>query len=296
MKKILLIIPLLILIPIAAAEKITINVPFDVNGYNCTISNSTKSLEYTCNFQGTIQTFTEQDLMKFESVLTSEQIEQALDDIKQEELKRIAEEKKKLTFTERMIETLDKKLERNSITTNELQYLKLLKSLDQCEQGLGKSRQIQEYRSFDISMRPVDDLKNFEYSGYFGKLVKAIEECKGQQTLENKTLSEQYNHIIGSDVLQYDIRNTLEGIQAIPFDKFRATSNEVDINPICNDFRITESHKKTLGCVIQYDGKSLREIEMENEKKFGNNGMMEYSFKILNDYREFMKTYNEKNP
>jgi|APSaa5957512535_1039671.scaffolds.fasta_scaffold02985_4 hypothetical protein len=291
--KLLFTIPLaILLIPFASAEKITVDVPFDSHGFGCVLNDTVDELTYTCIFEGNVQTLTEEELMKFESILTQEQIDEAIKDINDQKLEEIKLEQSKLTPNEQKIIRLQEKYNKGMLDNDGIEYLRLLKALDQCEQGLGKSRQIQEYRSFDISTELTDFGRNHDFRNQFGVLVKTIEECKGQTILENFTLSEQYNHIIGSEVLQRHHSDGLKGIQAVPFDKLRETNRNVDLNAICNDFRITDSHKEQLGCVIQYDGKSLREWEMENEKQFGNDGSMTIESEILRNYWDFRDTQN----
>jgi len=293
LNKLLFTIPLaILLIPFVYAEKIEIDIPFDYHGYSCFITDNSNELTYTCIFEGNIKTLTQSELMQFESILTDEQINQALKEIKQEELRQITIDKENSkTFEEKMIERLQGKFDRGLITSDQLIYLNMLKELDKCYQGLGKSRQIQEYRSFNISSYESHELKNHEYkSGYFGQLVKAVEECKAQTTLENTILSEKYNNIIGSEIKQKYHAQGLENIQAIPYDYFRETNTGYDLNSICNQTNITQSHKKYLGCVIQYDGQSNEEIKIENQKKFGTDGLIHYESKILTEYNKFLNS------
>lgn len=291
--KLLFTIPLAVfLLPFAYAEKITVDIPFDVNGYSCYITDDIDELTYTCNFQGTIQTFTTEDLKKFESVLTQEQIDKAIQDINEQKLKEIKLEQKKLTPNEKIMQRLQEKYNKGFLDNDGIEYLRLLKSLDQCEQGLGKSRQIQDYRSFEISTELTDFAKNHDFRSNFGILVKAIEECKAQNILENYTLSAKYDNIIGSEIIQRYHADGYDGIQAVPFEKFTQTSREINLNAICNNFKLEDSHKELLGCVILYDGKSLREWEMENEETFGTNGSMEIESEILTKYWDFRETMN----
>lgn len=293
MNKLLFTIPLiLLLIPFANAEKITIDVPFDSHGYSCTITDNPDDLIYTCVFEGMVRTLTAEELMEFESVLTEEEINEALEEIKQEELRKIKLEKEsKKTFEEQLLERLQGKLERGFISNDEIIHLKMLQELDKCYQGLGKSRQIQEYREFNISSYQSHDLKNHDFKkGYFGKLVMAIEECKAQTILENNVLSAKYDNLLGSEIKQLHHRDFVGDVQAIPYDKFRETNKGYDLNSICNLTNITESHKKYLGCVIQYDGQSMREIKMENEDTFGTDGLIHYESKILEKYNKFKET------
>ena len=293
MNKIFLLIPLLIIIPFAQAEKIEIDIPFDSHGYSCTITDTIDELIYTCIFEGNIQTFTENDLKNFESVLTENQIDEIIEQLNIQELKLIEIEKSKLSSTELKIKQLQEKYDKGKLNSSDIEYLRLLKSLDTCESGIGKARQIQDYRSFEISEEQTSFGVNqdFRKSNGFHNLVLAIEECKAQTTLENKTLSEQYNNIVGSEILQRDFRAEFENVQAIPFDKFRATTAAIDLNAICENNQLTQSHKKGLGCVIKYDGQSLREIEIENKEKFGNDGMIHYESEVLKNYNEFMLNY-----
>jgi hypothetical protein len=293
LNKIFLLIPLLILIPYAAAEKIEIDIPFNFHGYSCTITDNPEELTYTCIFQGNVQTFTNQDLKEFESILTEKQVDEIIEQLKIQELELIEIEKEnKKTFEDRLIERLEKKLQSGNISNDEIIHLKMLKELDKCYQGLGKSRQIQDYREFNISNYENHELKNHEYThGYFGQLVKAVEECKAQTILENNVLSEKYNNIIGSEIKQKYHAQGLENIQAIPYDYFRENNAAIDLNAICNDFKLTQSHKKYLGCVIQYDGQSMREIEIDNIKKFGSDGIINYESEIMKNYNEFMLNY-----
>jgi hypothetical protein len=290
--KLLFTLPLiLLLIPLANAEKITVDVPFESHGYSCTLIDTVNELAYTCTFEGTIRIMTEEDLMKFESVLTEEELEQALEEIKEAALQQIIIEKEnKKTFTEMEIERLQEKYDRGVLKTNQIEYLKLLKALDQCEQGIGKARQIQDYRSFDISTKETSNLTGHDFTGNFGKLAKAIEECKGQYQLENYILGGNYDNIIGGEIKQRYHADGLEGIQSIPFDKFRETSNKYDLNSICNLIDITESHKKGLGCIIQYDGQSNREIQLQNEKRFGTDGVIKYESDVLKKYHKFLNS------
>lgn len=284
---------LLLIIPgVVYAEESIVQVPFQSHGQSCYFDEI--AVEYHCTWQGNPKIITLEELESFKGVIEEQIYAQALEDLQGETLEEIAIEKAKLTPNEEQILYLEKRIERGIASNNDVALLAALKDLNLCEQGLGRTAPIQVERAFEISNDRSWLFSHVNYDGKLGVIVKAIQECHAQQTLQSVILSEQYSNMVVEDDINWHLE-LLKGVQAVPFDKFTTTSDHVDINSICNDFRITESHKEVLGCVIQYDGKSLKEWEMENVKRFGNEGAMEMDSEILRDYWEFRDSMSYRN-
>jgi hypothetical protein len=285
LNKLLFTIPLaILLIPFVYAEKVEIDVPFDQHGYNCTILDTVNELTYTCIFEGNIQTFTLQDLKEFESILTDKQIDEIIESLNQEKLKQIEIEKAKLTPNEQLIYSLEQKRDNGGISSQDIILLHMIKELELCYQGLGRSEAIQTYNEFEITNYLNYKFNHIEVVGKIGNIVKQMEVCKAQHTLENKTLSQRYqNLVVNSEDIQFNHRDQFKGISAIPFEKFTATSTEIDMSAICDNNQQTRQYKDMMGCgnPIIYDGYTLDKSD----------GVINYYSSSMEKYQTFMKDY-----
>lgn len=266
---------LLLIIPgVVYAEEVVIQVPFDSHGMSCWLDEL--EVEYNCTWQGTPRTpLTIEELEEFRYGIHERIIDEAIAELEAIELEKIAIEQAKLTPTEELIQRLEAKYVKGDLRTNEIEYLKLLKNLDECYNGIGKARQIQDYRAFETSTEQTSFLQGHDFTGNFGKLAKAIEECKAQSVLENN-LSAKYDNLIGPEVIQLHHRDFVGDAQAVPFAKLRATDNGVDISVICDSNQ--QTYKESMGCPKEvYEGEYLNKTT----------GYIEYESKILGKYWEF---------
>ena len=275
---------MLLLIPFAYGEKIEIDIPFESHGYNCTLYDTVDNLTFECIFEGKIQTFTLEDLKKFESVLTEEQIDKAIQDIEQKEIKKI--EDSKITENDKLLIKLKQKYAKQSINNEDLVLLFMIKELDLCYQGLGRSAVAQDYREFDISK--YEDYKNNHVSieGKLGEIAKNMEECRAQQVLENKVFSEKYNNLaVGKNDITFSLLEHYKGVQAIPYDKINSNNHNIDMRVICDSNQHSQPYKNLMNCPKPiYDGDSSPK----------NNGFITYYSKSLESYGEFMVEYGNK--
>jgi hypothetical protein len=285
LNKLLFTIPLaILLIPFVYAEKVEIDVPFDQHGYNCTILDTINELTYTCIFEGNIQTFTIQDLKEFESILTQEQIDKAIKDIEKAELIKL--EESKITPNDKLILKLEQKRDNKLIDSQEIVLLQMIKELELCYQGLGRSSVIQEYNEFDVSNYSSYQFNHIEVKGKIGELVKNIEICKAQNTLENQILSQQYYSISKfNDNPTFSLLDHYQGVQALPFEKLTQTTTDIDMSAICDNYQFTRSYKDVMGCApIKYDGFTYPD----------GNGFISYYSPVLEEYTFFMQDYGDK--
>jgi hypothetical protein len=285
LNKLLFTIPLaILLIPFASAEKITIDVPFDSHGTNCFITDNVNELLYTCIFEGNIQTFTQEDLKIFESVLTENQVDEIIQQLEQEELKAITESK--ITPNDKLILKLEQKRDNGNIDSQDIVLLQMIKELELCSQGVGRSSVIQEYNEFDISNYASYQFNHIKVEGMIGELVKNIEICKAQNVLETQILSQQYNSIsVFNDNPTFSLLEHYQGLSALPFDKLTATTTDIDMSAICDNHQFTRSYKDIMGCEsIKYDGFTYPK----------GNGFISYYSPILEEYTFFMQDYGDK--
>ena len=240
----------------AHAEESVVQVPFDYHGQTCWLESDTI---YQCTWQGEIEPFTLDDLERYAHILTEEQYA--------EEYAKLTAEPKVVEFVddrtpeEKLIEELQLKLYRGEADATEATHLRLLKQLDECQRGLGNSAAVQDRTSFVISEFTHGKYNNIEIKGDIGKLLKAIQECQAQNTLEHYVLSDADGNFARADAL--DIGNVdhlavWEGQQAIDFELYTKNSDRLDLDPICNSHLFADTHKVQIGCenVYEYEGKT----------------------------------------
>jgi hypothetical protein len=284
------ILALLLLIPgVVYAEESIVQVPFDYHGQSCTFNEI--AVEYQCIWQGKPDPITIEELESFKGGLHDRLIDEAIAKLESQALEEIAIQQAILTPTERLIESLEKKYTKGDISGPDLVLLQMLYELDTCRQGMdNRTLHIQSPREFEISLADDYLYNHVSYEHKLGDLVKSIEECKGQQHIYKASVG-YANMVGGEDDVWYDHRSLYEGVQAIPYDKFMATSNEIDMSTICDNHQFSDQHKAQAGCQVLYDGKSAEQIKRENKLMFGTDGMVQYQSETLDRYNEFMSTY-----
>jgi hypothetical protein len=265
---------------IAYAEESTIQVPFDYHGLSCWLESETT---YQCTWQGEIEPMTIEELESFKDSISTE--------VYEEELARltapiVVEVTPELTKDEKTILKLESKLVKGTMITQDAVLLQMLRTLDECQQGLGNSSAIQEERTFVISEWNHWEVTNVQVVGQLGELVMAIEECKAQHTLENQTLTVMYKHFEDANRAgNFNHLEALEGVSAIPYSQYTKSDRTVDIGVICNSHAYPDTYKTQMGCEpIKYDGFTYPE----------GNGLISYYSPILEEYTFFMQDYGNK--
>ena len=240
----------------AHAEESVVQVPFDYHGQSCWLESDTI---YHCTWEGEIQPFTLDDLERYAHILTEEQYAEEYAKLTAEPT--VVEFVDERTPEEKLIEELQLKLYRGEADATEATHLRLLKQLDECQRGLGNSAAVQDRTSFVISEFTHGKYNNIEIKGDIGKLLKAIQECQAQNTLEHYVLSDADGNFARADAL--DIGNVdhlavWEGQQAIDFELYTKNSDRLDLDPICNSHLFADTHKVQIGCenVYEYEGKT----------------------------------------
>ena len=273
------------------AETATVEVPFDSHGQSCSFDEL--AVEYHCVWQGMIPEPTFESLKEIRDLISAERYQQEIDRLNEEALVAIAEEKAKLTPNELVILEIENKLARGIATATDSVYMNLLKELDTCQQGMDKqTAPFQNAREFEISEFNLWSVNNVKYDGELGKIVRAIEECKAQHALK-KVVGEGYSNMpTGDDDIQFSLLAEYEGIQALNFDDHTATHRNIDKSLICGNNQFPLTHQAQFGCEVLYDGKTLEQIKLENELKFGTDGMIGSHNKVLDDYFDFLKSSN----
>jgi hypothetical protein len=273
------------------AETATVEVPFDSHGQSCHFDEI--SVEYHCVWQGVGEKFTYEDLEEFKDLLDETIYDEELRKLNEHALAEIAEEKAKLTPNELVILEIENKLNRGIATATDSVYMNLLKELDTCQQGMDKqTAPFQNAREFEISEFTMWKVNNVKYDGKLGEIVMAIEECRAQHALK-KVVGEGYSNMpTGDDDVQFSLLVEYEGIQALNFDDHTATHRNIDRSLICGNNQFPLTHQAQFGCEVLYDGKTLEQIKLENELKFGTDGMIESHNKVLDDYFDFLKSSN----
>jgi hypothetical protein len=273
---------LLLLIPgVIYAEEATIQVPFNSHGTSCWYDED--SILYHCTWQGNMDIFTLEDLENFKDVLSEEIYQEELARLTAPVIENIIPE---LTANEKTIQKLELKLEKGIMETPDDVLLQMLRTLDECQQGLGNSAAIQEERTFVISEWNHWSVTNVQVEGQLGDLVMAIEECKAQNTLENKVISVAYAHFAEANTAgNYDHLGMLDGISAIPYPQYTKSDFKVDIGVICNSEQYPDTYKSQMGCDPPvYDGFVYPE----------GNGYISYYSPIIEEYTFFMQDYGNK--
>jgi len=273
------------------AEEYTIDVPFTSHGVSCDFDEI--AVEYHCVWQGQSETVTSEDIDELTNSINDRMVDEQIAELNEQTLEEIANEP--LTANEKLIEKLTIKLDKGIATASDAVLLHLLEELDECQQGLGNSEAIQTERTFAISTYEYGSQNNVEIKGQMGELLKAIQECYAQQTLEHQVLTVRYSNMIHGDAdFQYDHYATYKGMSAIEFDKYTSTSDQIDMSAICDNHQYSDQHKSQVGCEVLYDGKTERQIRTENIIRFGGNGFIGYQSEILDNYFAFLESYGNK--
>ena len=271
------------------AEKATIDVPFDSKGTSCWYDEI--KIEYHCTWKGEIQVFTLEDLKMYEDVIETELYEKEFDRL--EEIQ-IQAEKSKLTDYEKIIIEIERKLDKGIATSNDATLRYLLLDLEKCYQGMDRTGTIQNAREFEISGFKHLTSNNVKIDGLLGKIAMSIQECKAQKEVFKLTVGYQ-NFPLNANDIQYSLsQKYTPDVQAIPFDKFKQTTTNIDRSAICDNDQHNSQYKKDFGCLILYDGLDEAEIKRQNEIRFGTDGKIRYQSQILDDYMEFLKGYGNK--
>jgi hypothetical protein len=230
-----------------------------------------------------------ESMQEIRDLISAERYQQEIDRLNEEALAAIAEEKAKLTPNELVILEIENKLARGIATATESVYMNLLKELDTCQQGMDKqTAPFQGAREFEISEFNQWKVNNVKYDGKLGEIVMAIEECRAQHKLL-KVVGEGYSNMpTGDDDYQFSLLVEYEGIQAVPFEEYTATSKAVDMSAICDSNAFPDTHKAQHGCLVLYDGKTLEQIQAENDARFGADGKIHYQSALLGKYHEYL--------
>ena len=92
----------------------------------------------------------------------------------------------------------------------------------------------------------------------------------------------------GDDDVQFSLLVEYEGIQALNFDDHTATHKNIDRSLICDNNQFPDTHKAQFGCEVLYDGKTLEQIQAENDARFGADGKIHYQSELLGKYHEYL--------
>ena len=268
------------------AEKAIIDVPFESKGTSCWYDEI--KIEYHCTWKGEIKIFTLDDLEEFKEIITPEIYDEEFNKLVEKET---SVKELKLTEHEKIIIEIERKLDKGIANSNDATLRNLLNDLDVCRQGMDRTAAIQTAREFEISGFKHLAVNNVKIDGLLGDIAKAIQECIAQKEVYKLSVGYQ-NMITGENDIQYSLsQKYTENIQAIPFDKFKQTTLNIDRSAICDSNQHNSQYKKEFGCVMLYDGKTAQEIHIENRIRFGDSGVIGYSSQTLDDYKQFMKNY-----
>jgi hypothetical protein len=269
------------------AETATVEVPFDSHGQSCSFDEL--AVEFHCVWQGMIPEPTFESMQEIRDLISAERYQQEIDRLNEEALAVIAEEKAKLTPNELVILEIENKLARGIATATDSVYMNLLKELDTCQQGMDRqTAPFQNAREFEISEFNLWSVNNVKYDGKLGEIVMAIEECRAQHKLL-QVVGEGYSNMpTGEADYQFSLLVEYEGIQAVPFEEYTATSKAVDMSAICDSNAFPDTHKAQHGCLVLYDGKTLEQIQAENDARFGADGKIHYQSALLGKYHDYL--------
>ena len=228
-------------------------------------------------------------MQEFKDILDETIYNEELKRLQEEALAEIAAEKAILSPNEKTILAIEKKLNQGVATATDSVYMNLLKELNTCKQGMDRqTAPFQEAREFEISEFTMWKVNNVKYDGHLGEIVLAIEECRGQQKLL-KVVGEGYSNMpTGDDDVQFSLLVEYEGIQALNFDDHTATHKNIDRSLICDNNQFPDTHKAQFGCEVLYDGKTLEQIQAENDARFGADGKIHYQSELLGKYHEYL--------
>ena len=276
------------------AETSTVEVPFDSHGQSCWYDEL--AVEFHCTWQGVVEKFTMEDLKEFRDLLDETVYNEELERLQEEALAEIEAEKSILSPTELKIQTLEDRLDRGVGTVQDSVLYHLLKELDTCTQGMDKqTAPFQTAREITKSSFDKWTYNHIEYKGEIGYIVKAIEECKAQNTLLKVVGAGYENMPTGADDHQFSLMDIYTpDVQAVPFDKLKSTTTEIDKSAICDNRQFADTQKAQFGCEILYDGLTADQIKRQNEVMFGTDGVINYHSEALDKYMTFMQEYGNK--
>ena len=291
MKTIALVVLIAFSTSIVYAETSTVEVPFKSHGQSCTFNEL--AIEYQCTWQGIRDKFTVEDLEQYKSVLSKEVYDKEIQRLNEEALAEIAIEKAKLSPNELTIQAIEDKLDRGIATATDSVLMNLLKELNTCKQGMDERTQhIQTAREFEISDFKLWVVNNVKYDGKLGEIVMAIEECKSQKFVYEASVGYQ-NFVFGGK--QYSLNDKFTpNVQSIPYEKYTRTTLQINSSLICDSNQHSQQYKQQFGCIMLYDGKTVAEIERENEIRFGTDGLIKYKSENLDNYHDFLKSYGNQ--
>ena len=266
----------------AYAEESVVQVPFEYHGQSCWLESDTI---YQCTWQGEIEPFSLEDLERYAHILTEEQYAEEYAKLTAEPEPEVVVDER--TPEEKLIDELQLKLYRGEADATEATHLRLLKQLAECQRGLGNSAAVQDRTSFVISEFTHGKYNNIEIKGQIGDLLKSIQECRAQNTLEHYVLSAADGNLARADAL--DIGNidhlaVWDGIQAIDYELYTKNSNRIDMNGICNNNQYTWSNKIMMGCedTRVYDGTTHK----------GTSGKITYFSGTIGEYQKYLNENN----
>ena len=182
-----------------------------------------------------------------------------------------------------------KRFEKDSPTTSEeLEYYELLQELASCQRGTGAAKGIQQEGRFATSTAELDEeLKSVDLRGNYGKIKKAIQECKAQKlVLEPITLGvEALNKGIFRDTIQphhseFAIVDEYWGDKVPNHEPFELNPHDFQsegmrgVQAMCDDLQMSDKSKKLLGCDMPLrvglglDGTCRDKTEMTEDGKW----------------------------
>ena len=275
------------------AETTTVEVPFKSHGQTCTFDEL--AVEFQCVWQGFKEVYTIEDLKEYKELLTVERYDQEIQKLNEKALAEIAIEQAKLTPNEKTIQKIEEKLNRGVATAQESVHMNLLKQLDTCKQGMdANTAPFQGIREVTKSSFDKWSYNNIDYSGQVLEIVLAIEECRAQIHIFKAGVGYQ-NFPTGDDDYQFSLQDVYTSdVQAVNFADHTSTHRNINQALICDNNQFADTHKVQFGCEVLYDGKTVEQIKLENELRFGTNGTIEYKSQVLDDYYGFMDTYGNR--
>ena len=272
------------------AETATVEVPFTSHGQSCSFDEL--SVEFHCVWQGIPEEITEDNIEELKDLITQGMYDAEIAKLNEQALAEIAVEKAKLTPNERTILAIENKLLQGEATASESVLMNLLKKLDTCQQGMDKqTAPFQTAREFEISRFHLWQVNNIPYEGQLGEIVMAVEECRGQQALLRVVGDGYAGMPTGEDDKQFSLLEHFEGQQALNFADHTATHRNIDRSLVCDNHQFANTQKAQFGCEILYDGKTMEQVQRENEARFGTDGVINYQSDTLDKYNKFMESY-----
>jgi len=275
------------------AETATVVIPFDSHGSTCNFDEL--SVEFHCVWQGIPQEITENNIEELKDLITQGMYDAEIAKLNEKALEEIAIEQAKLTPNEKIIQKIEKKLDKGIATASDSVHMNLLKQLDTCQQGSdANTAPFQEKREVTKSSYDKWSYNNISYEGQVLEIVLAIEECKAQIHVFKAGVGYQ-NFPTGEDDYQFSLQDVYTSdVQALNFDDHTSTHRNIDQSLICDSQAHHKQYKEQFGCEILYDGKTAEQIKLENELRFGTDGLINYQSEELDNYHEFMNTYGNR--